>query len=125
MVSIIRVEIKNWEEEPVSQSPQIGSWFQLMKIVWSLKKALERGLNPLRSGLGFNLQYVSEGAIGYSSLNPLRSGLGFNFNLEKNIKYLLSLNPLRSGLGFNAKDINLIMTLWRESQSPQIGSWFQ
>ena len=47
------------------------------------------GLNPLKSGLGFNqqMQLIVSGDLG---LNPLKSGLGFNFRGYRG----LILNPL-------------------------------
>ena len=70
----------------------------------------QAGLNPLRSGLGFNPWVGLLGCwfhrvgTSYFSLNPLRSGLGFNLteNLSlKDANSFIGLNPLRSGLGFN------------------------
>ena len=63
---------------------------------------------------------------GIVGLNPLRSGLGFNYLLlplnTPNIG--VGLNPLRSGLGFNI-NLWLMREILLSSQSPQIGSWFQ
>ena len=42
--------------------------------------SMVKGLNPLRSGLGFNMihEYGKRVDNDIMSLNPLRSGLGFN-----------------------------------------------
>ena len=42
-----------------SQSPQIGSWFQSAQETTADEEDLElEGLNPLRSGLGFNEKFL-------------------------------------------------------------------
>ena len=55
LVSILTIEFFETDLVYLSQSPQIGSWFQL----WEFR---DRGqvisLNPLRSGLGFNRAFV-------------------------------------------------------------------
>ena len=61
-----------------SQSPQIGSWFQLRDESGVEKIYPASGLNPLRSGLGFNGAPYKMIVRRDKSLNPLRSGLGFN-----------------------------------------------
>ena len=77
------------------------------------------GLNPLRSGLGFNIRRMkNEKRKNEKSLNPLRSGLGFNRIKRLQKALSRSLNPLRSGLGFNpALRRELFMKLSAESVS--------
>ena len=85
-----------------SQSPQIGSWFQSMAAIDTQAIADKIGLNPLRSGLGFNIKFLVKEVAAGAGLNPLRSGLGFNRGyVVVDYHKPHSLNPLRSGLGFN------------------------
>ena len=69
-----------WPSNSASQSPQIGSWFQSLWGSCTPLSPYSLGLNPLRSGLGFNINNKKNKRSKnvYTSLNPLRSGLGFN-----------------------------------------------
>ena len=87
-------------------------------------------LNPLRSGLGFNLRnvvikikmplFVSIPSDRVLVSMPMRA-------CKWDQWWSQSLNPLRSGLGFNTNTQNTEISKEEAmgSQSPQIGSWFQ
>ena len=86
-------------DEAMSQSPQIGSWFQSEAAD---EERLNFSLNPLRSGLGFN--GVNIAAIDTQEIASQSPQIGswFQYNAEGRIS-----------------------VLFFKSQSPQIGSWFQ